>query len=245
MKKNNVRIKENITLVDEVRVINDIVDKCFLVDNDGFAKFVPYYRESAIMASIADFLIEGLEFDEKENILESIVGDKEIESIIAIFKETDDFKFIMDNVLEMIDYRKTETLQNNSILFKHMLRGNDTVDNKVMEVLEKESLRLDAETKALKSAEFLSREQAKQIEYANKVNESFTVEETTEITKKMAENNFDPYKIAEIITDKYLESDKRKENVIKLNDHKKKAAKKSTKKTDSENVDKFSEQKEE
>lgn len=245
MKKNNVRIKENITLVDEIQVINDIVDKCFLVDNDGFAKFVPYYRESAIMVSIADFLIDGLEFDEDENILESIADDKEIEFIITNFKETDDFKFIMDNVLEMTDYRKAETLQNNSILFKHMLRGNDTVDNKVMEVLEKESLRLDAETKALKSTEFLSREQAKQMEYANKINQSFTAEETAEITKKMAENNFDPYKIAEIITDKYLESDKRKENVVKLNDHKKRLQKKSTKKTASENVDKISEQKEE
>lgn len=65
MKKENMRIKENITISDQINVINYITDYYF---TDG--EYTPYYAGIAKIEAIALFFINGVKFDGDEYVYE-------------------------------------------------------------------------------------------------------------------------------------------------------------------------------
>ena len=229
MNKKDVKIKDNITLADKIGVINKIVDYMFMEDKNiknGYLNYVHYFYNMATITLIATNLIDGIEFEEDDDIYEIVNSDEELLDVVNRFKNSPDGFFIEEEVKELLDFRKQEVLNNNASIFNHILNDENSIENKVKEILDKESKRIIAETKALQSAELLSRAQKEQVEYMNKVNEYMTPEETAELTRKMTESNFDPYSVAEVVTEKYLNSEKHKQNMVKLNDHKKSQKKK-------------------
>lgn len=224
MIKNNVRIKEDITIKDKANTIECIVDGCFMENPEigsGYMDYVPYFYDMVEEIAFAKYLIEGLEFDKDENIYDTIHSDQEVMYLIDCLKK--DYKVlrllsVVDNKLE---FEKQLIVNNNRAIFESIIRNSDSIENKVKEILDKESKRIDMETKALKATEFLSKEQARQIEYANKVNEHFSPEETAELTRKMADANFDSSSIANAISEKYFKSEKHADNVKSINAYKK------------------------
>lgn len=224
MKKNNVKIKENISITDKGNVVEYIVNSCFIENTrigSGYLDYVPYFYEMAIEIAFVKYLIDGLEFDEDEDIYDAVYNDTEITELLDILKSDRDVLSILEIVKDKLEYEKQMVINNNKVIFESIVRNSDSIENKVKEILDKETKRIVAETKALRSAERLSKEQIKQLEYANNVNEQFTPEETAEITRKMADVNFDPSSIADTISQKYFESAKHKENVKSIETYKK------------------------
>ena len=88
--------------------------------------------------------------------------------------------------------------------------------SKLNEMCEKETQRIEHETKALMEAERLSKAQTKQLEYLNAVNENFTPEERANLEKSMADKNVDMNDLLSTLADKYFMSDKHNDNIESL-----------------------------
>ena len=80
MKKENMEIKENITISDQINVINYITDYYF---TDG--EYTPYYAGIGKIEAIALFFIEGVEFDEDEYGYECVENDGELRKLVYKF----------------------------------------------------------------------------------------------------------------------------------------------------------------
>ncbi len=79
MKKTNIRIK-NITLVDQINAIERIVSSYFV---DG--EYTPYYADQALIVAIVDNFIDGVEFEDNEDLYELSRTDDDIASIVLKF----------------------------------------------------------------------------------------------------------------------------------------------------------------
>lgn len=101
MKKNNVRIKKNISFVDEINAIKSVVGSHFTGGN-----YTPYYRDMATVIAIVDNFIDGIKFEDDETIYDSVCDDKEIMSIIYDFKQTERMKNIDKNIDDIVYFER-------------------------------------------------------------------------------------------------------------------------------------------
>lgn len=123
MKKENMRIKENITISDKINVINYIIDYYF---TDG--EYTPYYAGIAKIEAIALFFINGVEFDGDEYVYECVENDEELKKLVRKFcydiangsvakkhntdnrKYIDIMKFVIENVNEKLEFEKQKRI---------------------------------------------------------------------------------------------------------------------------------------
>ncbi len=119
MKKANLKIKDEITLLDKINAINGIVESCFL-DGD----YTPYYLEKSLVEYIAIFCMEGFELEANDDLYEIVLSDPEFKELISkFFGVNDDNKyvevqeFILKNVTSIVDYKR-----------QRMIYGTDTRD---------------------------------------------------------------------------------------------------------------------
>lgn len=111
MKKDNVRIKENISFVDKVNVIKEIVISYFVAGN-----YTPYYRERATVIAIVNNFIEGIEFETEEEVYDSVCEDIEIMEIVEKFKTTHHMCMINKNVDDIVEFEKQRIVHGSSDL---------------------------------------------------------------------------------------------------------------------------------
>ena len=123
MKKENMEIKENITISDQINVINYIMDYYF---TDG--EYTPYYAGIAKIEAIALFFINGVEFDGDEYVYECVENDKELRTLVHKFcydvangsvakkhntdnrKYIDVMRFVIENVNEKLEFEKQKRI---------------------------------------------------------------------------------------------------------------------------------------
>lgn len=117
MKKTNLKIKDEITLLDKINAINGIVESCFL---DG--EYTPYYLEKSLVEYIAIFCIEGFELESGDDLYEIAMSDPEFKELIVKFfgvgndsKYTEVQEFILKNLTSIVDYKR-----------QRMIYGTDT-----------------------------------------------------------------------------------------------------------------------
>ena len=117
MKKNGLKIKEEITLLDKINAINGIVESCFL---DG--EYTPYYLEKSLVEYITIFCMEGFELESGDDLYEITMSDPEFKELIGKFfgvdndnKYTEVQEFILKNVTSIVDYKR-----------QRMIYGTDT-----------------------------------------------------------------------------------------------------------------------
>ena len=118
MKKTNLKIKDEITLLDKINAINGIVESCFI---DG--EYTPYYLEKSLVEYIAIFCMEGFELESNDDLYEITMSDPEFKELIGKFfgVNGDDNKyievqeFILKNVTSIVDYKR-----------QRMIYGTDT-----------------------------------------------------------------------------------------------------------------------
>ena len=84
MKKKNIRIKNNITFIDQIAAIDMVVNSAF---TDG--KYTPFFVRKTLIESIVVHFIDGIEFDENESIYDAVFLDQEILDLVGKFFATE------------------------------------------------------------------------------------------------------------------------------------------------------------
>jgi len=116
MIKNNLRIKDYISLDDKVNVIDRMVDASFTGDT-----YTPYLVEPTGMAAVAYYFLDGVQFDDDENVYDAIINDDELQEYVFRFINDDGsntptdevmiMREVRDNVYDMIQYKKQVNAQ--------------------------------------------------------------------------------------------------------------------------------------
>ena len=123
MKKNNVKIKDNITFKDQLNAIDYIVSCGFKIDSNGEIDYTPEYIMPGEVEAYALFFLDGLEFDKDEIKYESIMQDNKIMSLIMKFFSTDEEdsqyasirNYVINNAYRKIDFRSQVLIHGNPV----------------------------------------------------------------------------------------------------------------------------------
>lgn len=136
MEKRNLKIKENITLIDKITAIESIVD-CYFTYNKELNEitYTPYYGEMANVVAIVKNFIEGVYFEEDENDFDVIASDEEVMNLVGRFfynaeiakienQENEQyiniFNDVMRNVYDIVEFKKNKLIHKNEELEEHM-----------------------------------------------------------------------------------------------------------------------------
>ena len=218
----NVRIKKDITIYDLANVIETIVPFIIRKDEDGIT-YTPYYKELGMNVGIAKYLIEGIEFEEDDDILDEISNNKKLSELIAQFSTINpkDYSFIMNNVTDIVEQKKQE----------YSSPDFSDIKERLLKSIEQEQMLNNLNIKLAKKQNTILSQQAKANEFQMKVMESMTPEEVAELNKKLVSGEFNVDKVAEMTVDRYLNSEIHKKNekeiidaqarkIIQMNEHK-------------------------
>lgn len=210
MEITNVKIKDSITIVDHIDAVEFIVNSYF---TNG--RYTPYYVDMAKNVAIATFFLEGVKFEEDDDIYRITCTDEKIKPLVdkflvaSVSKTSAKYIAIMEKVMkdveDIVDFNK-----------QVIIHSHSSIDEKLEKLIEKEIRNKDYELKVLNDAEKLQKEQIKQTEYANKVAELMTPEEAAQMNKMFADGKFDASEMAKIVTEKYLQSDMHDKNTQQI-----------------------------
>lgn len=142
MKKNNFKVKENITFEDKANAIEYICISLFDFDEEGdIIDYSPYYIEPAQVCAILNYFVEGIEFENGESIYDVAVADKEVNDIVNQFflkpttaknpkltYQQEVMKFVMSHVVEKVEYMKQKSIH-------APLRRKDMVGEAIVELI--------------------------------------------------------------------------------------------------------------
>ena len=189
MKKNDMRIKEKVTMADKINAIERIVSTCF---SDG--KYTPYYREAGTIIAIIENFIEGIEFEEKENVYAAYLTDEQLHYLVdnVLQGYTDSADIDMDYINNMVDDKLEFTKQ----MAIHSVPELDVIVDAANMVIETAGAilnSLDVISK-LKLTELSSEQLQDSMAFIKKVADSnipLTKQSMTEIVKDAAAFDFD------------------------------------------------------
>lgn len=194
----NVRIKKDITIYDLANVIETIVPFIIRKDEDGIT-YTPYYKELGMNVGIAKYLIEGIEFEEDDDILNEISNNKKISGLIAQFSTTnpEDYSFILTNVTDIVEQKKQE----------YSAPDFSDIKERLLKSIEQEQMLNNLNIKLAKKQNTLLSQQIKANEYQMQVMESMTPEEVAALNKKFLSEEYNVNDIAQMAIEKYLNSE--------------------------------------
>ena len=119
MKKDNVRVKSDITIVDEITAIESMVSYYF-TDNE----YTPYYVDMAKVTVIAENFLDGVEFESEDYIYQLVMENDDIYECVKKFleiptsqdKENVDcyarMEKIMKQVEDVVEFKKQKLIHN-------------------------------------------------------------------------------------------------------------------------------------
>ena len=207
----NVRIKKDITIYDLANVIDTIVPFIIRKDEDGIT-YTPYYKELGMRIGIAQYLIEGIEFEPDDDVLVEITNNKKLSELINQYSSIHpkDYSFITTNVADIVEQKKQE----------YSAPDFSDIKERLLKSIEQEQTLNNLNIKLLKKQNTLLSQQAKANEFQMKVMESMTPEEVAELNKKLVSGEFNVDKVAEMTVQKYLDSEIHKKNEKEIIDTK-------------------------
>ena len=139
MKKDNVRVKSDITIVDEITAIESMVSYYF-TDNE----YTPYYADMAKVTVIAENFLDGVEFESEDYVYQLVMESDDIYECVKKFleiptsqdKENVDcyarMEKIMKQVEDVVEFKKQKLIHNSdafSIVGDMCLAVKDILDN--------------------------------------------------------------------------------------------------------------------
>lgn len=117
MKKENVKIKSNITIVDEISAIQSIVEYYF---TDG--EYTPYYADMAKIVTIAQNFLDGVEFEDVDYVYECVIQNDDLYKCVNKFLVPSTIKAdaqyynrmerIMKQVEDIVEFKKQKLIHN-------------------------------------------------------------------------------------------------------------------------------------
>lgn len=150
MKKINPQIKNEFTLKmqDEINAIEMIADMFFreTTDDEGNTevKYTPYLDKIGQVNAIVRYFLEGIEFEDGEDVYDAVMEDKNIEPLVMKFmipygekitnptREQKIMGQIMDKVYDMIEFKKAK------MIAQTQNESNAILTYKILELIEKE-----------------------------------------------------------------------------------------------------------
>ena len=124
MKKGKIEIKKNISMVDKVNAINLIVSSYF---TNG--EYTPYYSDMAQVMAVVTYFIEGIEFDEGEDIYDAVMQDEELVDIVHDVLFDDDMMFIKENARDKVEFLKQQIIHSHADTDKIIEACNVVIDS--------------------------------------------------------------------------------------------------------------------
>lgn len=139
MKKDNVRVKSDITIVDEITAIESMVSYYF-TDNE----YTPYYVDMAKVTVIAENFLDGVEFESEDYIYQLVMDNDDIYECVKKFidipnsqdKENVDCYVRMEKIMKQVDdiveFKKQKLIHNSdafAIVGDMCLAVKDILDN--------------------------------------------------------------------------------------------------------------------
>lgn len=217
----NFNIKKTVLTLKEANdFINNVAYAGFSKTEDGSIQYSPFFQKLELKSNFLDYYTdyephENVE-DDYANFANFNLEDYEVSDVYSSIQ----FKDILESIDEKVEYIKNQVFSNSSTNDKNFedlfVMYLSPLISKMNEMCEKETQRIEHETKALMEAEKLSIAQTKQLEYLNAVNDNFTPEERANLEKSMADKNVDMNDILSTLADKYFSSDKHNHNVESL-----------------------------
>ena len=106
MIKDNMRIKESITLQDRINAIETIVSFYFM-DGD----YTPYYKDEGEISAVIRNFIDGIEFEKGESVFSAYYNDEDLRKLVNMFilkpvdkePESEKDKRIQNSIRELYD----------------------------------------------------------------------------------------------------------------------------------------------
>lgn len=110
MLKDNMRIKESITLQDRINAIETIVSFYFM-DGD----YTPYYKDEGEISAVIRNFIDGIEFEKGESVFTAYYNDEDLRKLVNMFilepvdkePESEKDERIQNSIRELYDMMKT------------------------------------------------------------------------------------------------------------------------------------------
>ena len=146
MLKDNMRIKESITLQDRINAIETIVSFYFMGGD-----YTPYYKDEGEISAVIRNFIDGVEFEKGESVFAAYYNDEDLRKLVNVFilkpasKDTDDeeekkiqdsirecydmMEIIREYVKDKVEFEKQKYLHANPDLDKIIMAANVIIDS--------------------------------------------------------------------------------------------------------------------
>lgn len=146
MIKDNMRIKESITLQDRINAIETIVSFYFM-DGD----YTPYYKDEGEISAVIRNFIDGIEFEKGESVFAAYYNDEDLRKLVNVFilkpvfedtedeeeKKTQDsirecynmMEIIREYVVDKVEFEKQKYLHANPDLDKIVMAADMIIDS--------------------------------------------------------------------------------------------------------------------
>lgn len=120
MTKTNISAKKinEVSIEDKTSAIEIMVSAYFYENEYGEIEYTPYFRKLGQVIAIVKYFINGIEFDENENIYETAMNDSEVRFCVNKVLSLSEFNSLIDDVKDIVEYKKSENvakLQNEQI----------------------------------------------------------------------------------------------------------------------------------
>lgn len=227
MIKGNIKIKDSITIEEKAIITEYLVDSYFTEDEYGVVQYTPYNFDPALVTAFFLYCVEGIEFEiqnkndenniELENVYEAVSADDELMNLYAstLSVNTNDDKHpnikivrmlhaIVNDVSDMVDFRKQQLIHNNPILISKLYDIFEVQENV-------EKLRLEIaenENKVLL-------QQINENSYGEEVMKHMSPEDLAALNKKILDGDMDYKKMADLVVQKYLDNDSN-QNIVNM-----------------------------
>lgn len=146
MLKDNMRIKESITLQDRINAIETIVSFYFM-DGD----YTPYYKDEGEISAVIRNFIDGIEFEKGESVFAAYYNDEDLRKLVnvfilkPVFEDTDDeeekktqdsireyydmMEVIREYVKDKVEFEKQKYFHANPDLDKIVMAADTIIDS--------------------------------------------------------------------------------------------------------------------
>lgn len=199
-----VKIKDGITNFDLANVVETVVSFIIRKDENGEVKYTPYYREYGLIVGIVKYLLEGIECEADDDLLD-VYNDNTVvfETVNDFVKNSNDhMAFIAENVADIVEFEKQRYINDLSDIKERLLKS----------ITQEQALN-NLNIKLAKKQNTLLSQQIKANEYNEKVMERMKPEDVAKLNEMVTSGKYNMEKVAEIVTDKYINSELHREKV--------------------------------
>lgn len=195
MIKTEPKLKE-LTIDDKANIIETVSDYIVCRDNTGVVKYMPYIRNYAFTVAIALYAIDGVEFEEDDNVYDIATNDKDIDILFESFcRNIPLLKEINGYIDDIVEFKKN-----------YIIHNNQMINDKIIEILDNQKAFEDYRYKlAIKENKILNQQIESNIKQL-KAMKKLSTEELESLYKKMASGEYDQNKIANAVVKSYMDA---------------------------------------